>query len=425
MMRSMFAGSSGLRNHQIRMDVVGTNIANVNTIGYKKSRVTFRDALYQSLRGASAPQGNRGGTNPQQVGLGNAVGSIDVVQGAGSAQTTGKMTDLSIQGEGFFILTDGSGRRFYTRAGTFDFDTTGNYVNVTNGFKVMGYMADPATGAIDNSTLTAIDLSGYKSVPPKATSEMKLSGNLDSGTASNDTIVLNKKIYDSQGGEHLINITFTKSATTNQWTASLGASDPAISGITVANPASWTNLVFDSAGKVDLTASGLDTTAGKVTVNIAYTGLGVATPQSITIDMNNLTQYRAESTAWAEYQNGYPQGDLRSISIDITGTILGTYSNGQTQSIAQVALATFQNPSGLFALGDSMFQDSPNSGDADIGTPGSKSRGSILPGTLEMSNVDLSLEFTDMISTQRGFQANARIITASDEMLQELVNLKR
>jgi len=418
MLRSMYAGVTGLRNHQLRMDVIGSNIANVNTVGYKKGRVTFRDALYQSLRGASSPQQNRGGTNPQQIGLGMNLGTVDIVHSGGSAQTTGKMTDLCIQGEGFFILSDG-GRTFYTRAGVFDFDTRGNYVSSANGYQVMGYLADEK-GVLNTGSLKPISLANYSSAPPKATENVKLTGNLDASYPVFDenspsrggSKTLTKTVYDSLGSEHTLELTFKKTDV-SQWEVTV-----AFDGAAPASGQS-TTLTFDSQGKVN-------TGSNPAELEVQITGLtDNAKDMTIKVDFSSLTQYDADWTAWPEYQDGYAKGDLRSFTIDATGTIVGSYSNGQTKNIAQVALTTFRNPAGLLAVGDSLYQYTPNSGDPAEGTPGTEARGTIIPGALEMSNVDLSQEFTEMITTQRGFQANSRIITTSDEMLQELVNLKR
>ncbi|MDH7498114.1 MAG: flagellar hook protein FlgE [Syntrophomonadaceae bacterium] len=413
MMRSMYSGVSGLRTHQLRMDVIGNNIANVNTPGYKKSRAVFKDAFYQAVRGGSAATDSRGGTNPMAIGLGVGLSSVDVIATPGSAQTTGKNTDLSIDGNGYFILANGD-ERFFTRAGAFDFDVLGNFCNTSNGFRVMGYMADPVTGQIDTTQAIApIDISGFKQVAPNPTTVMRFGGNLTSTTAVAGTIVTSKDIYDSLGNVHTMYTRFTKTGD-NTWQYDV-SDDPAFSSTLLTG-----TLAFDENGSVDTAAS----TDGGVPV-LSYTPDGGAADMSVDLDLTRLTQYNATSTGWVEYQDGYTKGDLRSLSIDQNGTIQGVFSNGETKNLARVALATFQNPAGLLAKGGNLFQVSNNSGDANIGAPGEQAMGAVLPGTLEMSNVDLSEEFTDMIVTQRGFQANSRIITTSDEMLQELVNLKR
>jgi len=408
MMRSMYAGVSGLRNHQIRMDVIGNNIANVNTVGFKAGRVNFQEIFNQTIRGASSPLGQRGGTNPQQVGLGMGLSSIDTLQTQGNLQTTGKMTDLAIQGNGFFVL-NADGNLAYTRDGAFDLDANGYLINPSNGMKVQGWLAD-ATGAFpakNPNTIKDIQIPVGQSIAASASTKVAFAKNLDSGlstAAPNNTYVTSIDVFDSLGARRSVTMTFTHTgADTWTWAAS---GDGAGTG----------TLTFNSSGQ--LTAGG----TGTVSVNGSA---GSTSPFNVALDFSGLTQYAAQSTVAATSRDGYPMGSLMTFTIDSTGTVTGVYSNGLTQKVAQVAVATFANPGGLLKLGENLFQESNNSGIRDIGETGTGGRGTIAPGTLEMANVDLSLEFTNMISTQRGFQANSRIITTSDEMLQELVNLKR
>ena len=411
MMRSMYAGVSGLRNHQIRMDVIGNNIANVNTVGFKTGRVNFQEIFNQTIRGASSPLGSRGGTNPQQVGLGMGLSSIDTLQTQGNLQTTGKMTDLAIQGNGFFVL-NADGNLAYTRDGAVDLDANGNLINPSNGMKVQGWMAD-ATGAFpakNPNTIKDIQIPVGQSIAAAATANVSFAKNLDAGTPVAGTYVTSIDVYDSLGARRSVTMTFSKTAvapgppptSTWSWTAS---GDGAGTG----------SLTFNAAGQ--LTAGG----TGTMTV----TGSAGAGNFTTALNFTGLTQYATQSTVAATGRDGYPMGSLMTFTIDSTGTVTGVYSNGLTQKIAQTAVATFANPGGLLKMGENLFQESNNSGIRDIGETGTGGRGTIAPGTLEMANVDLSLEFTNMISTQRGFQANSRIITTSDEMLQELVNLKR
>ncbi|MDH7479730.1 MAG: flagellar hook protein FlgE, partial [Syntrophomonadaceae bacterium] len=378
MMRSLYAGVTGLRNHQTRLDVIGSNIANVNTVGYKKSRVTFRDALYQNLRGSSSPQGNRGGTNPMQVGLGINLSTIDVIHTGGSPQNTGKTTDLCIQGEGYFVCSDGSSN-YFTRAGIFDFDEAGNLINVANGFKVMGYRAD-SDGVLDVENLVPISIADYRSVPPQATSEVRLTGNLDAGLPLYDPLnhdtfsglrVLTKTVYDSLGYEHTLQLSLEHTAA-GEWEISWDFDNGAETG----GP---TAITFDPLGNVD--AGGGSPTDITITTTSVSTG---ANQMDFTVDFSDITQYDSETTIWPEYQNGYKQGDLKGFTVDVTGTITGSYSNGQTKNIAQVATAIFQNPAGLLQIGENLFQFSNNSGDSQIGQPGVGGRGTIIPGSLEM-----------------------------------------
>ncbi|MDK2855160.1 MAG: flagellar hook protein FlgE [Bacillota bacterium] len=429
MMRSMYAAVSGLRNHQIRMDVIGNNIANVNTIGFKKSRVTFQDAFTQILRGASRPQGGVGGTNPMQVGLGMVLGSIDTIHTKGNTQTTGNMTDLAIDGEGYFILNSGSGSRVYTRAGAFRFDSEGNFVN-PDGLKVQGWYLDETGqrlsgpgGAVDPSAAPTdlILLPSLTKSPPKATAKVVLNGNLDAGTAEGGTFTRSFTVYDKLGNPYTVSIKFTKLGPTTtppannpnewQWEALPAGQTAAAKGV----------LTFSSDGKLTTVPS---------TVNVTFDPDGTANSGdecSQTFDFSGITQYadpRGESTI-SVTQDGYAKGDLEEITVDAAGVVSGSYSNGVSRPLFKVAVATFANPGGLISKGGSLFAVSNNSGEPEISEPGTGRAGAISPSSLEMSNVDLSEEFTDMIVTQRGFQANSRVITVSDEMLQELVNLKR
>jgi len=415
MMRSMFSGVSGLRNHQIRMDVIGNNIANVNTVGYKKNRVTFQDMLSQNIRGASSPQGGRGGSNPQQVGLGMTVNSIDTIHTQGSSETTGKVTDMMVDGDGFFVVGDGT-NNYYTRAGNFDFDSVGSLIT-PGGLKVQGWVADSA-GNIDTSqTISDITIPKGQSIQPQATSQATYVNNLDASTAVAGTVPVMLEAYDSLGNSYSIPALFTKTGA-NAWSYSIpAASLPAnITAAVVANPA----ITFNANGTYATPV--VPNTTVTLTLNAA---VGATTPQVLNVDFTGMTQYSSESNALLDSQDGYSSGVLNGYAIDKSGSITGRFSNGLTKQLAQVSLANFNNPGGLSKSGENLYTSSNNSGQPQIGTAGSGGRGDISPNKLEMSNVDLSQEFTDMIITQRGFQANSRIITVSDEMLQELVNLKR
>lgn len=471
MMRSMYAGVAGLKNHQTRMDVIGNNIANVNTAGYKKSRVVFKDTLYQTIRGASRATSARGGTNPMGIGLGMTLASVDQIHTPSPTTVTNKLTDMAVDGNGYFVIANGQ-EEYYTRSGAFDFDRDGSLVNTSNGYKVKGWVADQAklddtgdwTVEVTGATVP-VDISKYKSVAPKATNTMEFAGNLDSeikvnkffdaGTPSvlrvfdpvndppdpDNAVVTSKDVYDSLGNKITVYFRFFKAGTSvagtppaydqTQWfcdisldpefpagTAGFGADFTAGPTIRMGDLTGNANIKFTSEGLVDPTG------ITEINLTIPRTAYGTNDIEC-NIDFNHITQYNNKSTAWAEKQNGYGQGDLTSYTVGIDGVIKGVYSNGEVRSLARVAIANFQNPAGLLQVGSSMYQVSNNSGDPRIGAPGEQGMGAIIPGSLEMSNVDLSEEFTDMIVTQRGFQANSRVITTSDEMLQELVNLKR
>ncbi|MBC7230073.1 MAG: flagellar hook protein FlgE [Actinobacteria bacterium] len=410
MMRSMFSGVSGLRNHQTMMDVVGNNIANVNTVGFKSSQLSFQDALCQTIRGAKSSGTSTGGTNPIQIGLGVKLALVSTNFSQGSLQNTGRMTDLSIQGDGFFVLSDGGGQ-YYTRAGYFSFDAQGKLINPSNGYVVQGWMAD-SSGRIDtNTALTSISIPVGQTMPPSATTTIRYQGNLPSDASVGDSFVTEINVRDSQGMAHAVTMTFTK-AGVNSW--DWEATGPAgISGNTG-------TLSFDSDGL--LTGS----TGGPIQFTPAGAGTVSIVPDFGTAgSTNGVTQFASASTVAAVYQDGYATGSLQSITISDNGVLAGFFSNGLNLRLAQIAVCVFNNPEGLIKVGDSMYRVSNNSGEPLVGTSGSGNRGVITAGTLEMSNVDLAQEFTNMIIAERGFQANSRIITSADQMLQDLVNIKR
>lgn len=520
MMRSLFSGISGLRNHQTRMDVIGNNIANVNTTGFKASSVNFQDMLSQTLQGAASPQGNKGGINPMQIGLGMSVASIQTLFTDGSRQTTGQPNDMAISGAGFFVLSDGM-NQMYTRAGNFDFDTVGNFISVSNGYKVMGYMAD-ANGNIDtNQDPTAIVVPKGITTPAQATSLIDFAKNLSADAEIGTSVPVTIPVFDSLGNKHDVKQVFYKSGT-NTWLAGTSVLDdagnptnrlkeitfttageissikdatvdPAAFNIDVVNlglaatggsfsatvvdegmmsheltfeftegttAGTW-NLAVKENGKTIHTADNITGGTENITINgttfnfdlgtiaatpaaptvtvpkitdhltvgtasspLTFTPAG-ADPVSFTLDFSKLSQYAGSSTAVYESQDGYAAGVLESTFADASGTISGKFSNGKIKALAQVCMAAFNNPAGLNKVGDSMYTQSNNSGVAQIGAAGSGGRGSLSAGALEMSNVDLAQEFSNMIITQRGFQANSKIITTTDEMLQDLANLKR
>ena len=449
MMRSLFSGVSGLKSHQTRMDTIGNNIANVNTTGFKSSRTTFADTLSQTLTGASSPNGNTlGGTNPKQIGLGTGVASIDTIFTDGSVQSTGKNTDLCLSGNGLFAVKKGN-QTYYTRDGAFEFDANGNYVLPSSGLFVQGWTAKDGaldtTGAAGNITIPA-----GKSMAAAATTTATYSNNLNSaaatitamsstsvpttltmsdGTTVTETsgtyavgqslpVTTTLTVYDTLGNKHSIPILFTKTATSstdgNTWKMSLGeTSFTETDGTTTSYAMTATDLKFTTDGKYS---------SGSGTATLTLTN-GATGSQTVNIDLSALTQYSGTSTVNGT-TNGNAAGTLSSVSIDSTGTITGTYSNGKKQTEAQVAVAQFNNASGLTKTGNSLYQESNNSGKANVKTA-SDLGVSITPSALEMSNVDIANEFSDMIVTQRGFQSNSKIITVGDEMLDTLINMKR
>lgn len=415
MMRSLFAGVSGLRNHQVRMDVIGNNIANVNTTGYKASRVTFKEAFAQQLQGASRPPGDSGdvsgGVNPVQVGLGMNIGSIDLLFTQGNLETTGVTTDLAIQGDAFFVVSDGS-QNFFTRSGNFQLDANGRVVASTNGFIVQGKIAE---GGVLSDTIQDIRLPFGQKSAARATETVSFAGNLDAEADIGATRETTITVFDAMGARDEMTISLTKTSGTT-WDYVVTTEE----GTTVSGDTG--TLTFDNQGRL---------TAPVPTAPFVFTPASGAEDVSVALSFGNagsiegLSQFAAPSTAVVRDQDGYTMGDLERISIDPTGTVTGAFTNGVTLTLAQIVLADFNNPAGLIRSGDNMYQVSANSGSPVLGFSGEGSQSSVTSGALEMSNVDLAQEFTGMITAQRGFQSNARVITTADEMLQEVVTLKR
>lgn len=438
MMRSMFSGVSGLRAHQTRMDVIGNNVANVNTVGFKSGRVTFSEIFSQTLKGASSPDASsgRGGTNPMQIGLGLGVGAVDTITTRGSLQRTDNPTDMSIEGDGFFICKGGSGDTFkFTRAGNFGIDKLGNLVT-GSGLNVYGWQALKTDGSGEFDTEKPIEpinlySDSYRNkriIAAKATSKAELSGNLNTSMkvdtttppASENTFTIPMTIYDKLGNDYKVNVVFNKESMTSTapitttWTWAISTDATIGSGATAATG----TITFDSQGML--------TTASAKSANVTFTPVNAGTDSfDVNIDFSKITSFASDNSVKPKSVDGYPSGNLVSFSVGADGILTGIYDNGQQQSLGLMALSGFENPGGLQKVGDNMYIPTTNSGDYKAVKAGSNGVGTLNPGTLEMSNVDLSKEFTDMIITQRGFQANSRIITTSDEMLQELVNLKR
>lgn len=556
MMRSMFSGVSGMRNFQYELDVIGNNISNVNTVGFKGSRVTFQTALLQTLKAARAPQNNVGGTNPIQIGLGSQLATMDKVMTQGSFQNTGRKLDLAIQGDGFFVLSDGQGY-YYTRAGALDVDMNGTLIHSSTGMKVQGWIAiqDPTTGQryIDtNQPIGDIVISAGMTMPANATTSARMEGNLNS---TSGIMPFAMTVTDDNGQQRTVRFVFSKTNTDfarqngpfteNQsytWRAYdennnlLGTSyivvnqfgrvvDSGLSEVVVApgasisipssgelrfyesdSPSNFVTAKFESpryvtavevydtlgnpyslyiefirlgqfqgirnawiwrvytasgepiryidangqtsynttpyvGGVVDFNESGRLSTLYGITWDEATQTFQVSDSElrtiqfdashmgdgtvTINLDLTSLTQFAGANSATFTYQNGNALGTLQSFAINEAGQIIGTFSNGLTDLLGQVALAVFNNPAGLTEIGNSLYVPSANSGLAQIGAAGTGGRGTLIPGALEMSNVDLAEEFTKMIIAQRGFQANARVITTADTILGELVALRR
>jgi len=586
MLRSLVSGLSGIRTHQTALDVIGNNIANINTMSFKSSRASFSDALSLTLKGGTPPTGTRGGLNPFQIGRGSTVDSIDTIFTQGSLETTGNPTDLSIAGEGFFVMRHGD-ESLYTRDGSFAVDATGTLVDPNSGFAVQGRMADASGNIMSATPVTNVVLPIGSLFPARATSAAALTGNLDAsaetgkvpfiGDTANATFSGNLSatgtvtvppaappaptgttfakhivIYDYQGNANDVTVTFSKTIDSSagildewSWTATTPAPatipptipppDPIAIGtglITFKADGSYNTSVgntitcpgwgtggtsaitvdldfaqmtqtngpfspmlsypvedqtyqtsmmfYDSLGgthnaivnfekdplvantwRWSIGVSGNDeayindpsgpvyshqivfNTDGTVktgaTANLVIEGPGGLTDGTTTltnlengadairvaIDLSSLVQFDGAFTPVPSARDGHGAGSLDNITFDDTGTLIGTFTNGNSQKLAQVVLADFHNPAGLVKSGGNMYSMSMNSGAAIIGTAGAGIKASIISNSLEGSNVDLANEFTKMIIAQRGFEANSRVVTTSDAILGELINLKR
>jgi flagellar hook protein FlgE len=421
MLRSMFAAVTGLRSHQAFMDVVGNNIANVNTTGYKTSNVLFEDLLSQSLRGAGQPATNQGGTNPAQVGLGVRIAGITVNFAQGATQLTGRSTDFAIQGDGFFIVDQG-GTTAYTRNGSFSLDANGDLTTVDGGF-VQGWQADLLGNVSTNASVGNIKIPVGQIIAPVTSSEMKIGGNLPADVATGTTVNAGIDVYNSTGTAVPLRAEFTKVANgvgTINWEVRVyDAADNVISGPTA--------VTFGLSGALTsanptITMAQLNNVAG---TSGTWGAGGISLNFGTSTAPDRLTGAAGLNSAAALSQDGSGIGSVVGFSVSQQGLITGVFSNGRSQALGQIALATFSNPVGLEKIGNSLYLETVNSGPGQPGVAGQGGKGTLSGGTLEMSNVDLAAEFTNLIVAQRGFQANSRVITTSDEILQDLVNLKR
>jgi flagellar hook protein FlgE len=407
MLSSMFTAISALKMHQQYLDVISNNLANANTTGYKANRFLFQDQYYQMIGSGSAPTATQGGTNPLQIGLGVQAGYVSPTFIQGSLQSTGRNLDLAIQGDGFFIYNSGVSQH-YSREGSLTLDANSNLVNAASGLRVQGWMKD-AGGKID-TTLSTIDITiPAGSTKAQATTKVSLTGNLNADLAAMPlgagkyTVTLGA--YDSLGNPVSVPTTFTRDATdplTWAWAGGGGSG----------------KLTFDSTGHLAPNTTG--------TMTITGVGGAATTANGTTVDFSSMTMVNDANSATVASQNGLPAGTMTDVAVSPNdGMVTVVYSNGLTEQVGQVAIARFTNPEGLIATGHTMFQAGVNSGTPQVGTANSGGRGVIAAGYLEGSNVDMAQEFTNMILAQRGFQASAKVITTSDEVIQDLVNLKR
>ncbi len=416
MLSALFSGVSGLNASGYTMSVIGNNIANSNTVGFKASYTSFADLLSGSLGGVG------GGL---QVGRGVNLSKIGTVFNQGNFENTTNGTDLAIEGGGFFMVADSTGT-YYTRAGQFIIDEDGYMIN-PSGYRLQGYGIDTA-GTLQ-STLGDISVANVSSAP-QVTSTFRLASNLDGSSATGDTYSSTITVYDSLGSAIPLSLTFTKLVGANAWTytvsipASMGSINPAASGSG--------SVEFDSSGNLT-TIDGLAASADKGIFLSLTAGVGGA---SFTVDWDlwdatataattDLTGYASPSSTSYISQDGYAPGSLQTLSVNTEGEIEGLFTNGQLRVLGQVLLADFVSPWGLNKVGKSLYTESADSGQPIVGTPGASGLGEVIANSLELSNVDMASEFVKMITTQRAYQANAKVITTSDELLSVLMSIKR
>lgn len=477
MMRSMYSGIAGLKAHQTKMDVIGNNIANVNTAGFKASNVVFSDVYYQTLQSATGadPTTGTAGQNAKQIGLGSKVSAIAAnMTTQGGAQATDNAMDLMLSGDGFFIVNRG-GTNYFTKAGAFNVDGAGNLCNAS-GDLVMGWDVDE-NGEVIKSQVKSLDVMAPENLysEPEATTKAYLSGNIDSSDTqlTGEGVPFTVSFYDKLGYSYtavfsvktdpdaeagtaaytaeLTDIldadsnsilktknadgTYASTSTSVAFGTTTGAYTVATDGTITWGTAASVDLKFNPTSGTFEYVGAADQTIANLKIATANADNSPFPDTGIDIDFSSLTQYSTSGTSSVTSTRGDRTtgegagtsfGNMKGISIDAAGMIYGTYDNGTKKVLGQIAVATFANPAGLESIGGSLFAETQNSGEFDgIGQTVSTGGGSMSSGYLEMSNVDLSTEFTNMITTQRGFQANSRIITTSDTLLEELVNLKR
>lgn len=420
MLTSLYTATSGMDANGTQLSVIADNIANLNTVGFKKSTVAFGDVLSQSITNVAGSA---------QVGRGVLVMEVSPLMTQGAFETTENALDLAIDGDGFFAVSD-NGARYYTRAGNFAVDRDGFIANPDD-LRLQGYLADAAgniTGTTGDLQLTATQnparMTGSANVAvnldaaaPVQTTAFTLDG--DGNGTPNDPLNYNSSttisVYDSQGGAHQVTLYYSKTAA-NTWDVHDVYGDSANPGQLIEATGSPQTLTFDTSGVLTSVSAGSP---------VFDFGGGVTTPQSITFDHAGTSQYASNFAVLKLDQDGYSSGALKNLIISDDGVLTGNFTNGQTRLIGQVALAKFIAPTELVKLGRNLYGESFASGQPIVSAAGTSGLGNVASNTLELSNVDLAVEFVKMITAQRAFQANSRIITTTDELMQEVVNLKR
>lgn len=419
---SLLTGVTGLNANQRMLDVIGNNLANANTPAFKSQRVRFADLFYQTLQPPTPSTQAAGGTDPVQVGFGARMSSIDTIQSQGTLEPTGRDLDMGIQGDGFFQVSDGT-RTFYTRAGSFDVDNSGILRDPSTGFNVLrfGNVGEPSASGPSFQVVgdARIHVPFGIGIPGQITANVTLQGNLSTTTPVNGTVPTAIQVFDSKGTGHVLTLTFKKTAANpDQWTVT--PSVPATEG-----------TVSGTLGPITFNTNGSPASFGTASLTFDFSLSGASSSQAVTFAMgtasafDGLTEFGGNSSAAAVNQDGFASGTLTRVNIGKDGTINGVFTNGKVTPLAQLAVATFANPSGLNREGNNLFSVTSQSGQALVGAGLTAGRGSVQQGVLEQSNVDVANEFTRLIIAQRGFEVNARTITVSDQVLQTLTNIIR
>jgi flagellar hook protein FlgE len=429
---SFSAALSGLNANASYLGVIGNNLANINTVGFKASTMTFQDLVSQSVSGSSV--------NPMQVGLGVMVGSVSSVFSQGSIENSRDTTNIALQGNGLFMLKSPDGAKIaYTRAGNFSFNEDGALVS-PDGWKVQGWTTvDPTTGAITTAAApTDVVVPPGVLRAPTVTSSFSMLTNLNAGAATGATLVSAVQIYDALGQAHTLNMTYTKTGA-GAWDFKIEGAGAELTGGTVGTPMTLAagTVAFDATGALTTVTPTGPATGGGTAPTITEVsfvtptwldGAAASTLKWGLVDDKNvakLTGYSAASATSSITQNGAAAGQIDNVTIDAQGNIQASAGSGQSAPVAQIAIASFTNPKGLSKTGSNRFAATASAGVANVGTAGTGGRGTIIGSALESSNVDIAQEFTQMILAQRGYQANSKTITASDEILVETLNLKR
>lgn len=412
---ALYTGATGMISFSTMLDVVGNNIANLNTTGYKAQSVSFQDLLYQTLSPGSPATTTNGGTNPVQLGQGVGLGATTTNYAQGTITQTGNPLDAAIQGNGFFVLGAGA-TQLYTRDGEFSVGSSGYLVDPTTGEMVQ------RTGTVGEATATTpgFQVAGNNNIlvpygagiPGTETANVTFQGNIDNDLTAGQSVTTSIQVYDSQSAAHTLTVTFTNSGSnTYTVTATIDGNAATVTG----GPLTFgSNGLINGGNTLSVAVTGLSDGAANQTINLNVGAVGSTT---------GLTQFGTASTAEALTQDGIPAGTLTSISFDQNGNVIGQFTNGETIPIAQLAIATFNNQNGLLQVGNNDFAASPSSGQAVIGTAGNGGLGTIEGGALESSNVDISTEFANLIIAQRGFQVNAETVTIADQVLADLANI--